>query len=191
VVAVQVVDSADFACHARPHFHVELLDAATGEPKVALTGWSNVWGELADGAIVVSNQTAPTATRLEVAVVERTGAVRFTCSVAFDPRAYHVDWWQSARGFEGAGFKVQAPSGIKQPLDPDGATSPLFALTLRPRACALVKKTVPEQGPQALVPGPKLEAAGFETKPAGEFIELVAPNWRRKIDFAPVSCLLP
>lgn len=192
VAPVQVVDSADFICRVHPRFHLELLDLASGAKKAEPPGWTDVLGELADGALVVTNQTAPAAKKLEAAVIERTGAVRFSCAVDFNAHAFQLQWVQSPRGLEGSAWKVRAPSGIRPPMDPEAGTPHFFSLKLESRSCTLVVTQPSATGPQSVVPGSKLVAAGvLDTRSAGEFVELVAAKWRRKIAFVPVPCNLP
>lgn len=196
IVAVQVIDGADFVCNAHPRFHVELLDSVSGDKKAELTGWSQVLGELADGAIVVTNESVPNARELRVGVLERTGVLRFTCQVPFGVHPYAFTWTQSARGLEAEAYKVRGPSGIAQPIDPDSFVQHLFRLTLSEKSCELVIAKKAFEGKQTPVPGPKLDGLELETRQNGPFIDTVLVRgkkiaWRRHTSFVPVNCNLP
>jgi hypothetical protein len=196
VVALQVIDGADFICNAHPRFHVELLDAVSGEKKADLTGWSELLGELADGALVVTNESVPRAKALKVGVLERTGALRFSCEVPFEVHPYQFSWTQSEAGLEANAYKVRAPSGVAQPPDPDAFVQHLFRLSLGAKSCELVISKKPFQGKQTNVPGPKLGGLELETRQNGPYIDTVLLRgekvaWRRHTSFVPVNCNLP
>ncbi len=196
VVAVQVVDSADFICNTHPRFHVELLDPVSGEKRAEVPGWSEVLGELADGAIVVTNESVPKAKVLKVGVLERTGALRFSCEVPFNVTPYVFDWTQSARGLEGSADKVRQPTGSQQLPDPESLVQHLFKLTLGEKSCELVISKKAFAGKQTLIPGPKLVGLELETRRNGPYLDTVLVRgkkiaWRRHTSFAPVDCSLP
>lgn len=196
VVPVQVVDSADFICNVHPRFHVELLDAATGAPKAEVSGWSQVLGELADGAIVVTNESVAQAKVLKVGVLERTGALRLSCEVPFAVTPHALTWMQSEQGLEGRARMVQGPSGVAQTPDPDQFVTHLFKLTLGGTWCELATSGKAFEGKQTPVPGPALMGKEFETRTNGNFIDTARLSgkkiaWVRHTSFVSLECHPP
>lgn len=188
VVAVQVFDRMDGA-YWHQRFHVELVDLATGQRETELTGWSQLLGELPDGALVVTNQGTEGAKTLKVGVVERTGALRFACETPFDAGSYLFTWWQGPGQLSGTAIKDRPISGLAVQVDPD---EHLMQVSFSRKSCTLKVPKRGASGSMTVVPRAGLTAPGFETRLNGAFLELVwvkegAVIWSRRIDPAPLQ----
>lgn len=196
VLPVQVVDSADFACNLHPRFHVELLDPETGEKKTEVPGWSELLGEFPDGALVVTNQSVPKAKVLKVGVLERSGALRFSCEVPFNVHPYSFKWLQSERGLEAWASKVVQQTGVYREPEPDSLVEHLFSLTFTESSCELKILKKPFPGKLTAIPGPKATGLALTTRVNGGFIDTVLMRekkvvWRRHTQFLINDCKVP
>lgn len=195
-------DHATGICGWQRYTRVEAIATATGETAWSAPGWTRAIGELADGAVVVTNIGFGGSGALKIGVLDRaTGRERFSCEAPQPASALAAEWTPTADGLYGYLWTVQAPSGIRRPSPPP---VPPLRVTLGADACVAEETERSDLAQPALrdAPGPWSDGAlavHLEQSPVQPMevrTSLVGRRgerevWRRELAPPPAPCRLP